>query len=559
MQIKRVLVYSDFYPDDELDIAIELRRFSKETLVKLVSILGINYGNASFPNYNFFSPDNKRTSFLVEKKFNEYCRKNNCTTAYYCTYKTTLELLRHIYSIKYEEFSNSLTPNEAEYLLFKILLKINEGLYGAVKDADTNTSMALYYSYYVMNDMVNLDMQQLYLGQLYYGKNLFEFLMNRNRFLYEKLLNEYEIPCWQDYVSSLCVVTLIVLNFVKEKKEGLLPIDLDRLNEEVKEKTKNSILKKLCISIEKDIPYENKDGVDNVDYRYFRKKPLISVGDGTYLIYNFQVLVEQLYNSLVFKMFKELWNKNEGDFFQYYNKQFVEEYLFHRVMLYVVYKSRCHNAYFPSKEIISSITKPIEKRNQPDFYCREGEKLIVFECKSIMLKGSLKEKGSIVPLFEELKMKLYDEATESVVVKQLAKHIQNIENNNFIWDNRIPKKKYYYPVFVLGDMKMVQPGLMSIVNDWFYEELEKKGLSHVSYKPIIIVSIDILFLYSNLFNKKGLGYYINRFLKTINAKSNQGKWQFNIDADFNAFMKSYKHSKGDYFLKYTKQFLKKRD
>ncbi|MBQ3945293.1 MAG: hypothetical protein II670_06750, partial [Alphaproteobacteria bacterium] len=50
-----VIRYSDFFPFQRLDIVEELKKHNRDELVKAVSILGINYKNACFPDTTFFS------------------------------------------------------------------------------------------------------------------------------------------------------------------------------------------------------------------------------------------------------------------------------------------------------------------------------------------------------------------------------------------------------------------------------------------------------------------------------------------------------------------------
>lgn len=561
MVIPQVIMFSDFFPNEDLNVLNELKKYKRETLLKLVSILGLNFGNACFPEMQYFSQTNNYSRF-VKNQFEDYKRKTGCSSAYYCTYKTSLELLRYIFSIDYNDFNDTIALPDAEFTLLKILLKINEELFPDIKDAKGDSAKTLYFMYYAMNDMVNVDIQHLYFAQLLYDKMLFHYLtydQEANSLMYSKFLKKYGVSNWKQYASVIEVINLVAFKHGIDKEKGLVPFKKELFHKDIQRLIDDNVLEELCLWIEDYIPYDSVDKNDrnnNVDYRVLRSKPFIKGKDGYFYLYNYQLLLEQLYNSIVFTL-KEMWDDNIGSFFQYFNKHFVEEFLFQRVMLDIVEKTSVVNAYYPRKEYILTNEKPFEEDDAPDFYCREREKLLLFECKSIMINGSYKEKDSVFPLINELKHKLYDDKkSSSVMVKQLAKHILNIEKETVDWDKRIPQKKYYYPIFVVSDMKLVQPGLMSIVNEWFYEEMNKKGLQKVSYRPIVVVSIDILYLYSRLFCKQGIGYYINHFLKKVHAQFLDGKWCFDIDADFNLFMKSYGLMKHRYLLQYAREILR---
>lgn len=100
-----------------------------------------------------------------------------------------------------------------------------------------------------------------------------------------------------------------------------------------------SVLDNISIGIDEYVAYDsndNKDRNNNVDYRMFRSRPLIKGKDGYYNPVNYQMICELMYNSLFFVL-SELYGK---DFNSFYNKRFVEEYLFHRTMLKICKNSK---------------------------------------------------------------------------------------------------------------------------------------------------------------------------------------------------------------------------
>ena len=249
----------------------------------------------------------------------------------------------------------------------------------------------------------------------------------------------------------------------------------------------------------------------------------------------------------------------------FFNTQFVEYYLFRHAM------KLCSNKKdytYPTKQMLDNqVTK--EAPNQPDFYIRRQESLILFECKAFKLNGGLKDKADVQNFFRELKLKLY-EATENidktrknknkpepVGVTQLVSEIEKIEDYDFPFDKMIPEKVEYYPIIVLEDSRFVQPGLISIVNRWSKKLLAEK-IGTTAYYPIIITSIDVLYFYRDTFRKIGFPEIINKFLQS-NARLNDNKvdWEISPMADFNTFVKNkYRRSmeKGKH-LPYDKNFL----
>ena len=166
--------------------------------------------------------------------------------------------------------------------------------------------------------------------------------------------------------------------FQKEGKKGLLPVKTEMFAKDVKHLVNENVLVKKTLGTAEYIPYDsidNEDRNNNIDYRLFRSKPIVKDKNGDSYLYNLQVIVEQLYNSVVFFL-KDLWTVPKENFFAFYNKHFVEEYLFHQTMLNVVTNSQY---FYPTKEIILSENEYHEKKDAPDFYIREGVNLFLFE------------------------------------------------------------------------------------------------------------------------------------------------------------------------------------
>ena len=76
---------------------------------------------------------------------------------------------------------------------------------------------------------------------------------------------------------------------------------------------------------------------------------------------------------------------------------------------------------------------------------------------------------------------------------------------------------------------------------------EPERLGDVSYYPIVITSIDILFQYSDTFKKIGFPRVIDAFIQS-NAKLNENgrEWDISPMADFNSYiMTNYKRNKNE--------------
>lgn len=173
----------------------------------------------------------------------------------------------------------------------------------------------------------------------------------------------------------------------------------------------------------------------------------------------------------------------------------------------------------------------------------------------------LKDKADLSEVIDELKNKLFlsvksvdkkkqKKKEETVGVTQLVKQMNLVEDDKFVWDDDIPDKVSYYPVLVIEDPKIVQVGLTSIINEW-YQPLLQKQLADTVSNPVVLMSIDILFLYKNVFEEKGFVKIFNDFFSGNKKCGNTGvDWRLDPLADFNSYMTStYKPCKSslDFF------------
>lgn len=186
--------------------------------------------------------------------------------------------------------------------------------------------------------------------------------------------------------------------------------------------------------------------------------------------------------------------------------------------------------------------------------------LLIAECKAIKMNGECRDDGDFGRLLEELHEKIVlktrnlDKARKKFIGKpepigigQLINHINSIEDDCFEWDKNIPDKVSYYPLLVFEDVRMLQPGLLSIVNRWFYEEISKIPemiLSDMVCKPVMLLSINTLYLYDDFIRRKGFTRVIDAFLKD-NAQfdSISGKYKLKDLADFDGYLRRNRFKK----------------
>ena len=567
--LRMVIEYRDFFIDEKpIDIPATLKLFSREDLVRIASLLSLHYGNLFFPDSDktLFSRNSLKYFSYLNSCFSSYCKRKNLNPndkVAISTYRTGLELWRYIFSIPTEKFKDTIEKCDIEITIFKVILAINEKIVNYKKREELYKLDELFFlNGYLTNDTNDYEMQKVLQPQMYYFNVLIDFIHTNDvmNIASEKLLCNYGIDNWLQYYATITYLANETDRYYKEKLNGVPIIYPEKLKS--KDQTglfSPSLIDHLSINEDDYIPYTDIDGAGkrelNIDFRRFRAKPFVKLKNKSgYVVINNQLLCERLFNSLYFDFQPLINGKKGGCGFFDFNKGFIEKTLFRQTILNCL-SLNCFT--FPERD-----SKEIqEKPNEPDLYARINKsKLLLVECKAIKMNGECRDDGDYGRLLEELHEKIViktrnlDKARkklkgkpEPIGIGQLINHIDSIEDDSFEWDKNIPDSVAYYPLLVFEDVRLLQPGLLSMVNRWFYEEISKRPkmvLSEMDCKPVMLLSINTLYLYNDLIRKKGFTRVIDAFLKD-NAQfdSISGKYELDDFADFDAYLRRNRFKK----------------
>lgn len=559
-----LLGYTSLFPGKTLDIKKEIYNFSRNTILQIVLIFGQKYGSCRISDMEekpFFSYKSELSILRMQKIYN-YIKRNEIIPYYvsYASPKTFLELLKLTFSVSPELCQDKYEPYIEEIKIFDLLLALNEQKVTPFLTSKTDDFAGMIYTgLYAPSEFTNnnetLDLSE----QMYYALTFFEFITTRIecKNIKETFLNHFSINDWREYF-----LTIVEFYFATLKK-GLGFFDLNEIDPE--HKLDSNILQRISIS-ENDCIDDEK----NRDFVVFRSHPLIRMNDGRYLLYNKQLLIKRLYNSIYFDLSSyNILYKNQS-FSQFYKGIFVEKYLFDHSILGCL-EGRKLDECFPR---LSDIKKDDfidgkEEQNQPDFYFREGDSVFIFECKAIKLNGNLKVEASVDDILDELENKLSvkrwnlqngvkkasKEKPEGV--GQLANHIARLENCEFKWDTISPDAiSFYYPVLVLENSEVAQAQLSAIANEWFQKKINQNlQISKEKCKPLIVMTIKTLFFFDHLFKKDGFKYYFDEFIKEYACYEKNNTSFFSMDElnDFDTWMRTHHTSNKDlyYYKKYN--------
>lgn len=580
LEIRRVVEFSDFfYGETLIDVSATLKHYSRNTLVRMATILSLHYGNLSVPDdeRSLFSVESKKHIPYLNKLFKAYYKRIGLSKGQkvqILTYRTGLELWRRIFAIRADEFRNDIDVSDVELHLFKVILTINEKLVSFNdRKGQYKLDELVFLNGFLTNDSNNYDIQAVLQPQMYYFQQLINYIPT-NEVLSkasERVLSCWGIESWQPYYTTIVIIAHQTDKYYKDKANGV-PIITPKWMEENKDSgfLSPSLIEHLCIDEDEYIPYVEDDNEKrdwNTDYRRFRSKPFVKLKNGSgYVVINNQLLCERLFNSLYFD-FLPLINgkKNSCGFFDY-NKDFIERVLF-RNTFFKCLPTNCYT--FPKRADDRQ-----EAPNEPDFYCRtkQGE-LIIVECKAIKMNGECRDDGDYKRLLDELhekivlktrnidpKRKAHKGNPEPIGVGQLIHHIDSIDADAFQWDADIPDEVAYYPILVFEDVKLVQTGILPMVNRWFYEEIKRdKTLGFElsdAYMPVMVVSINTLYLYDKMLRSRGLTNVIDAFVRD-NAVYNKstGVYTFSEIADFDGYLRRNKFIKSGDAVKWITEMM----
>lgn len=558
LSLRRVLEYTSFFNDkNELDVIAVLKKFNRSDIIRMAALLSLHYGNFEMPNQKktLFSEVSEKHMTHLNNLFKQYYENNGLDRGdlvQASTFRTSLELWRLIFSIPIEEYSNTMPQEDAELNLFKIILALNEKIYKFKKNPQNEFDLdeLIFLNSFINNDSNDYNLQKVLQPQSYYFIQLVKFIPTNEvmKRASDKLLAEWGLNSWKQYYVTIFWLAKNTDDFLKEHQTGIPIIPLEKMTQnDGTGLFAKSLIEHLYIDEEEYIPAEysqtDKKKDVNIDYRRFRSKPFIKLKDGSgFIVINIQLLCERLYNSLFFD-FMPLINDSKNNIGSFdYNKEFVEKVLFHDTM-FKCFKDDVFT--WPKRNIV----KEEEDAHEPDFYARypKGE-LLIIECKAIKMNGEIKDDADYERLLDELHEKIvlktrnidsnrkkYGSDPLPIGIGQIIHHINSIEADQFIWDNDIPNEVAYYPMLVFEDVRLLQPGLMSILNRWFYDEIHKINdinLTEISCRPIVPVSIYTLYRCGDKMKVKGLFRLIDNFILLVGKHKNDGSYLIDPLANF---------------------------
>ncbi|WP_052252197.1 hypothetical protein [Kaistella solincola] len=480
------LEFNHIFPEEEKKDIIEyLKLISK---FSLENIIGFFNSNPTINFNNFFS--NPVTGNEIFQRVKKYCIQNNIYS--------TPEVVSTEASIKISEIilankdilitNNSINedPDRDEINLFKAFLLINETinksdslfLESSTENIDkiSEIMIALKFSTSDIGVYENIDIELLKLA--YVTSYKFESLIH---FLKEKDENKY-------LIDELC--SFFKQNSIDELKKQVdylvVQIQLFRQTKSFKFKVNEpETIAFLDSLISEQIE-------EDLDFLHLRNYPLYKMDSETYTIINAFFVLDKFTKSIKF-LLKECFNKKNGlkpsdrTFFNFYNKDFSENYLMKNVLNNIFSKK-----YFIKHEVLDT------NESEPDYYIRHNKDIYLFEYKDVLIAKEVKTSSDINKIAKTLKGKFLINPNNGkrIGIGQIITHIEAISDNNFIYDKNITNNKFYniYPILLLSDRTLEIPGINYMLNKWFSENLKIEN-KYLNIRKLTVIDLDTLIFF----------------------------------------------------------------
>lgn len=309
----RIVEYKQFFAGEKpIDVDTVLRQYDRSVLIRMAIVLSCHYGNLSFPDDSrtLFSTESKDYIDELNERFERFYYRIGMpkgTRVVVSTFRTALELWRHIFSIRTKEYEGIIKADDEEYNLFKVLLTLNEKIVEYTHGGkDYRLDELLFLNQFVTNDTNHFDYKQGIQPQLYYVFHLAQLCEHNDvmRKASDVLFARWGITSWKQYVATLMCLANQTEEYHKSKQGGVPVIQLHnlKLNDETG-LFSESLVEVLSIDEEEYIPYEDSGNksIQNTDYRIFRSKPFVRFKNKRdYAAINNQLLCERIFNSLYF-------------------------------------------------------------------------------------------------------------------------------------------------------------------------------------------------------------------------------------------------------------------
>lgn len=300
-------------------------------------------------------------------------------------------------------------------------------------------------------------------------------------------LNQYKLSTWKEYLKHTIVP--YILSLTGDKSTVLIFDEQDKLETDYWD----------CFCIDVD-NYEIK-----ADFLELRESPVFKTGDYSYLFYNYNFIIDKLFQSLQFVFSKLLIDKQVVNTFgnfksRYYSEKFSENHMLYKVIEHSISNQK-HFISFNGEELAKHLGE-----KGPDYYIRVGNHILLIEFKDVLMGAEPKTSYDFSKISKEISRKLIkNEGGKAKGVGQLARFINSMPSNGYDFDNIVSEEIHIYPLLIITDSAFSLFGINLLLEQEFSRLLENtpnKVIKHLGLLPL-----DTLLIYQDLFNENRVNFF----------------------------------------------------
>jgi hypothetical protein len=506
MELRLRLKFEDVFPDEiKFDLNYYLEGISRSNLTRMASLLAlISESDIEWNDWRklilhkWFSSTNrefvKKIVFSIEKYEKENINKYESKKFSIINKLTALQLLEFVLSKSFLQAEYLDDSDSLEINLFKALLILNgrqdelENHYNKEVILNNDFSVTAMYIVYglAQHEIINtsnFDLYKILAAQTIKSIFLFNFLEKFCPWLLDSFLSKYSCKNYKEYFDLIMPIVSQVFTVKPDLESDFFEIELP-----------NS---KLLNFIDK---FVIRPGTldEDVDFRNIRSMPILEISDKKYVIMSNLFMVQKIYNGLYFE-FKKIndvdFDKKILNFRVYFTSYFTEKFLFYNLMD-SAYSKRKYKRY--SGEEIEGNYKFL---GGPDYYVRNGNRILLFENKDILIASATKNSYS----YNEISQILEDKLAKKKGINQVINNIRYILDKKYPFDNSYNKSVKIYPIIIVHNSEFNSLGINKFYNNIFKDRLNfisNEGYNINYVKDITIINIDILLIFQNSLQSK---------------------------------------------------------
>lgn len=342
--------------------------------------------------------------------------------------------------------------------------------------------------------------------QLFKALHFFQFI-EQDETLKEFLpefLSQYGLSNWKEYLKHTIVPYVISLSGSRStvlvfKEENKLETDY---------------WDTFCIEVE---GYAAK-----ADFLELRESPVFKLQPLHYLYFNYNFIIDKLFQALQFVFSKLLIKKgivnDFGDFkSKYYSETFSENYLLYKTIEHCI-GNQNNMVSFNGEELAEKLGE-----KGPDYYIRVNNHILLIEFKDVLMGAGPKVSYDFGKISAEINKKLVqNEKGKAKGVGQLSKFINNIPDKGYEFDKVEEGDLIFYPLLLVTDSAFNLFGINYLLENEFRAQLGEENKKEV--KHLSLLHFDTLLMFQDLFNENRVNFFDLLIGYDYNQK--QGNYKF---------------------------------